>query len=104
MSAARVRALVARHPTTPAAVLGSLAPEFPQEVLANPALPLSQAIQRTLDRRGEGFYALMLEAPDPDAEAVGLAERGLELEARRHECLGHEPTTELAETTGCRGF
>jgi catechol 2,3-dioxygenase-like lactoylglutathione lyase family enzyme len=48
---------------------------------ANPALPLSQALQRFLDRRDEGPYALMLEAPDPDAEAVGLAERGLDVMA-----------------------
>ena len=37
---------------------------------ADPAAPLSQALRSTfLDRRGEGLYALMLEAPDPDAEA-----------------------------------
>lgn len=45
----------------------------------NPELPLSQAIQRTLDRRGEGFYALMLEAPVPNDEAVELAARGLDV-------------------------
>ncbi len=44
---------------------------------ANPELPLSQALQRFLDARGEGFYAMMLEAPDPDAEAEVLAGRGL---------------------------
>ena len=44
---------------------------------ANPELPLSQALQKFLDRRGDGFYAMMLEAPDPDAEAVVLAERDL---------------------------
>ena len=37
--------------------------------------PLSDAIQQTIDRRGEGFYALMLEAPDPDAEAEELIRR-----------------------------
>jgi catechol 2,3-dioxygenase-like lactoylglutathione lyase family enzyme len=41
--------------------------------------PLSQALQKCLDRRGEGFYALMLEAPVPDDEAVVLAERGLDV-------------------------
>lgn len=46
---------------------------------SDPAAPLSQALQRFLDRRGEGPYALMLEAPDPDAEAVGLVERGLDV-------------------------
>jgi catechol 2,3-dioxygenase-like lactoylglutathione lyase family enzyme len=46
---------------------------------ADPGKPLSQALQKFLDRRGEGPYALMLEAPDPDAEAVALAERGLDV-------------------------
>jgi len=46
---------------------------------ADPTKPLSQALQKFLDRRGDGLYALMLEAPDPDAEAVGLAERGLDV-------------------------
>lgn len=41
--------------------------------------PLSQALQKFLDRRGEGLYASMLEAPDPDAEAVALSERGLDV-------------------------
>ena len=44
---------------------------------ANPAAPLSQSLQRFLDRRGEGLFALMLEAPDPDAEADALSGRGL---------------------------
>ena len=46
---------------------------------ADPGKPLSQALQAFLDRRGEGPYALMLEAPDPDAEAIELAARGLEV-------------------------
>lgn len=46
---------------------------------ANPDLPLSQAIDRFLQRRGDGFYALMLEAPDPNAEAEELLLRGLEV-------------------------
>lgn len=46
---------------------------------ANPRLPLSQSLQKFLDRRGDGLYALMLEAPDPNGEAVGLAERGLDV-------------------------
>jgi len=41
--------------------------------------PLSQALGKFLDRRGDGLYALMLEAPDPDAEALELASRGLEV-------------------------
>ena len=44
---------------------------------ANPDAPLSQSLSRFLERRGEGLFALMLEAPDPDEEAIGLAERGL---------------------------
>jgi catechol 2,3-dioxygenase-like lactoylglutathione lyase family enzyme len=46
---------------------------------ADLAKPLSQALQKFLDRRGEGLYALMLEAPDPDAEAAELSDRGLEV-------------------------
>ena len=44
---------------------------------AEPQAPLSQSLSRFLERRGEGLFALMLEAPDPDREAVGLTERGL---------------------------
>lgn len=46
---------------------------------ADPSKPLSQALQKFLDRRSDGLYALMLEAPDPDVEATALAERGLEV-------------------------
>lgn len=44
---------------------------------AVPEAPLSQSLQRFLDRRGQGLFALMLEAPDPDAEAITLTARGL---------------------------
>ena len=44
---------------------------------ANPDAPLSQSLSRFLERRGEGLFALMLEAPDPDEEAIGLLDRGL---------------------------
>ena len=44
---------------------------------SNPDLPLSQSLQKFLDSRGEGFYALMLEAEDPDAEAEQLLGRGM---------------------------
>ncbi len=44
---------------------------------ADSAAPLSQSLQRFLERRGEGLFALMLEAPDPNAEAEDLAGRGL---------------------------
>lgn len=50
--------------------------------LMSPAVadaPLSQSLQRFLDRRGPGLFALMLEAPDPDAEAAQLAQRGLQV-------------------------
>ncbi len=44
---------------------------------ADPSKPLSQALRKFLDARGEGFYALMLEAPDPNAEADALLARGV---------------------------
>jgi len=44
---------------------------------ADPEAPLGHSLQRYLDRRGEGLFALMLEAPDPDAEAEELSRRGL---------------------------
>jgi catechol 2,3-dioxygenase-like lactoylglutathione lyase family enzyme len=50
--------------------------------LMSPAIadaPLAQSLQRFLDRRGQGLFALMLEAPDPNAEAQGLAARGLKV-------------------------
>jgi hypothetical protein len=46
---------------------------------ADPAKPLSQSLQKCLDRRGEGPYALMLEAPEPDVEAAALAARGMDV-------------------------
>ncbi len=39
--------------------------------------PLSQSLQRFLDRRGDGLFALMLEAPTPNDEAEDLLKRGL---------------------------
>lgn len=44
---------------------------------ANADAPLSQSLSRFLERRGDGLFALMLEAPDPDEEATGLLDRGL---------------------------
>lgn len=46
---------------------------------ADPSAPLSQSLERFLARRGGGLFALMLEAPDPDAEAEALRERGLDV-------------------------
>jgi hypothetical protein len=39
--------------------------------------PLSMSLQKFLDKRGDGLFALMLEAPNPNEEAVVLAKRGL---------------------------
>lgn len=44
---------------------------------ADPNAPLSHSLQKFLARRGEGLFALMLEAPDPNTEAEALASRGL---------------------------
>ncbi len=44
---------------------------------ATPGLPLAESLQRFLARRGDGLYALMLEAADPDEEADELTARGL---------------------------
>lgn len=46
---------------------------------SNPDAPLSRALQRFLDARGDGLYALMLEAPAPNDEAVELAARGIDV-------------------------
>lgn len=46
---------------------------------SDPAAPLSRSLDGFIDRRGEGLFALMLEAPDPNGEAAELAERGLDV-------------------------
>ena len=46
---------------------------------ADPEAPLSQSLQKFLDRRGPGLFALMLEAPDPNSEAQELSGRGLQV-------------------------
>lgn len=46
---------------------------------ADPEAPLSQSLQRFLDRRGDGLFALMLEAPVPDDEAEVLIQNGLQV-------------------------
>lgn len=46
---------------------------------ANPAFPLARSLENFLERRGEGLFALMLEAPDPDAEAERLLDAGLQV-------------------------
>ncbi|MBV1906903.1 MAG: VOC family protein [Pseudomonadales bacterium] len=45
----------------------------------DPDSPLSKSLQGFLDRRGEGLFALMLEAPVPDDEADELAGRALNI-------------------------
>ncbi|MGH1493857.1 MAG: VOC family protein [Acidimicrobiales bacterium] len=47
--------------------------------VADPGAPLSQSLNAFLDRRGEGLFATMLEAADPNAEAAELSERGLDV-------------------------
>ena len=47
---------------------------------ANPQAPLSQSLQRFLDRRGDGLFALMLEAPVPNEEADRLLEESLQIQ------------------------
>ncbi|NTY01463.1 hypothetical protein [Deinococcus sp. JMULE3] len=65
---AAVRAQVARHPNTPAAVLGILATEFPQVVLANPALPLLRLADPHLLREWpDGAFHALLRLPDVPA-------------------------------------
>jgi catechol 2,3-dioxygenase-like lactoylglutathione lyase family enzyme len=46
---------------------------------AAPEAPLAQSLERFLARRGEGLFALMLEAPDPNVEAELLLKRGLDV-------------------------
>ncbi len=44
---------------------------------ADPGAPLAQSLQNFLDRRGQGLFALMLEARVPDDEAEELLRRGM---------------------------
>lgn len=46
---------------------------------ATSGAPLAQSLRKFLDHRGEGLYALMLEAPDPNVEAEAVAARGLDV-------------------------
>lgn len=57
---------------------------------ANPDTPLSQSVQRFIDRKGEGHFALMLEAADPDIEAEGLLSRGLKVLPRMEGAGGRD--------------
>lgn len=62
------------------------------EIMApgNPTTPLSQSVQRFIDRRGEGPFALMLEAADPDGEAEDLLQRGLNVLPRMEGAGGRD--------------
>ena len=63
------------------AALGMCVPEGGSNIElmspVDPNTPLSKSLQGFLDRRGQGLFALMLEAPVPDDEAQVLAQRGL---------------------------
>ncbi|OUS10228.1 hypothetical protein A9Q89_11525 [Gammaproteobacteria bacterium 53_120_T64] len=63
------------------AALGMCVPEGGSNIElmspVDPNTPLSKSLQGFLDRRGQGLFALMLEAPVPDDEAEELAGRGL---------------------------
>ena len=82
-SSVPLREAVARHPNTPAGVLGVLAPDFPEAVLQNPALPLLRLAHpgefqgwsgRTLARLAaveaapEWVQELAMRHPDPQAQ------------------------------------
>ncbi|MGH7803597.1 MAG: VOC family protein [Candidatus Binatia bacterium] len=56
----------------------------------DPARPHSQVFLRFLERRGEGLYAMMLNADDPDAEATVLERRGLAMMPRMPEAGGRD--------------
>ena len=65
------------------AALGMCTPEGGSNIElmcpVDPQTPLSKSLQGFLDRRGEGLFALMLEAPVPDDEADELTERGMNM-------------------------
>lgn len=65
------------------AALGMCVPEGGSNIElmspVDPNTPLSKSLQGFLDRRGQGLFALMLEAPVPDDEAEVLAQRGLKV-------------------------
>jgi len=57
---------------------------------ANPEAPLSQSLQRFLERRGEGLFALMLEADSPDDEAQMITANGLDVLPLMHGASGRD--------------
>ena len=57
---------------------------------AVPETPLSRSLQRFLDRRGQGLFALMLEAAVPDDEAEILIDKGLNVLPVMHGAGGRD--------------
>ncbi|AWN24399.1 hypothetical protein DKM44_01195 [Deinococcus irradiatisoli] len=89
---------MARHPNAPAEVLGLLAPEFPEAVLQNPALPLLRLAQmaqiqtwpgRTLAKLAavegapEWVQELAMRHPDPQAQWAVAGRASLSAERLR---------------------
>lgn len=64
----QVRGAVARHPNTPAEVLGQLAADFPEAVIANPALPLLRLAQMNQIQSWSGRTLARLAAVDAAPE------------------------------------
>lgn len=64
---AQIRAAVAAHPNTAPYILGTLAAEFPAEVLSNPALPLLRLADPRLTHRwpDTAFLALVRQPQAP---------------------------------------
>ena len=62
------------------------------ELLApsDPRRPLSRVLFATLDKRGDGPYAMMLNAPDPNAEAEDLESRGMSVMPLMPEAQGRD--------------
>ncbi|GAA3998173.1 hypothetical protein GCM10022631_06180 [Deinococcus rubellus] len=73
----QVRGAVARHPNTPAGVLGQLAADFPEAVIANPALPLLRLAQMNQIQSWSGRTLARL-------AAVEAAPEWLQEQAMRH--------------------
>lgn len=78
-----IREAVARHPNTPAEVLGQLAADFPEAVIGNPALPLLRLAQpkeiqswsglalsrlSAVEAAPEWIQELAMRHPDPQAQ------------------------------------
>lgn len=69
-AAPHIREAVARHPNTPASTLGSLAADFPEAVIGNPALPLLRLAQIQQIQRWTGRSLARLAAVDAAPEWI----------------------------------